>query len=261
MARGQDEEAGQDAPGAEHLEQLLGADLLMGAQLVLHDETRALVRDDAVAGEVDDVIGTAHQAALQVGEAALLGDADDHAALLHEGSQLVEDALLLGLVVEHGLHVAGRGGHEEELEAAGGEHLGRSGRDLPELNGEGGVALKGQGRLGGERSQQLKVPAETGVEEEGLGVRGAQAEDEVQGLAQGAGVVEPALEGALGAIKEGEERLAEITLGGGQGRRGATALGLLQCGALLVDPRERGGLHGPGELARSAAPLNGDSGG
>jgi hypothetical protein len=105
------------------------------------------------------------------------------------------------------------------------------------------------------------VPAETGVEEQSLGVRGAQAQDEVQGLAQGAGVVEAALEGALGAIEEGEERLAEITLGGGQGSRGATALGLRQGGALLVNPRKRGGLRGPGELARSTAPLNGDSGG
>lgn len=95
----------------------------------------------------------------------------------------------------------------------------------------------------------MEVPAESGVVVKGLGVRGAQAQDEVQGLTRGVGRVEAALECALGSI------------GGGQDGRSALALGLLQSDTLLVNPGLGGGLDGAKELARSLAPLNGESGG
>jgi hypothetical protein len=96
---------------------------------------------------------------------------------------------------------------------------------------------------------------------ERLGLGGAQAQDEVQGLAAGAGRVEAALEGALGSVEEGEERLAELALSSGQGGRSALALGLLQGEALLVNPGVRGRIDGARELARGPTPLDGETDG
>jgi hypothetical protein len=94
-----------------------------------------------------------------------------------------------------------------------------------------------------------------------LGSEARRRRTRCRGWPAGAGCVEAALEGALGSVEEGEERLAELALSGGQGGRSASALGLLQGEALLVNPRVRGRIDGARELARGPTPLDGEAGG
>ena len=118
---------------AEGLGELRGGGALRAAPLVFGQKLRRARFDHAVAGDVEDVeiiLAEGGDQVLQLGDGtALFHDEIDR--LLAGG---FEDGGLFPFVIEHGEHVLGRCGHEEQPQRAVGG-LGNGGSRLHHANG------------------------------------------------------------------------------------------------------------------------------
>jgi len=107
--------------------------------------------------------------------------------------------LVRGLVVEHRLHVARGGRHEQDLESSAGHGVARGEVGVADLDGNRDVGGEREGAVGG--GDQRQVPGQRAVPGQDVAVGGAEAHHQVHGRAVTSGVIEPPGQGSVGAVE------------------------------------------------------------